>query len=159
MSDRLPVPVAAGAEGDALHVVFRVGDAEYALPVDVVVQMESFTDATSVPGTASFLAGIMPIRGRVVPVVDLRVRFGLPAAPPTLDSRVVVGQVGDRTVALLADSAREVLKIPAAELKPPPRMMSDGGAAYVRAIAQLGKRMILVLDFAKVIGEESVDAA
>jgi purine-binding chemotaxis protein CheW len=147
----------AAADGEQLYVLFKVGDAEYALPASLVLQMESFAEATAVPGGAPFLAGIMPIRGRVVPVIDLRVRFGQPKVAATLDSRVVVGQLRDRTVALLADSAREVVKIRGAELKAPPRLMSDGDAAYVQAIAQIGKRMVLVLDFAKVIGEE-IDA-
>lgn len=164
-----PGPLAAASrDGDAeLHVVFRVAGAEYALPVATVVQMESFTSATAVPGGASYLVGIMPVRGRVVPVVDLRVRFGLPAAPPTLDSRVVVGQQGDRMVALLADSAREVLRIAPGALSAPPSLLTEGGAAFVQAIAQIDKRVILVLDFARVIGgdvvpttrQESTDAA
>jgi purine-binding chemotaxis protein CheW len=111
VSDLVPVQqTAAVANGEQLHVLFKVGDADYALPASIVLQMESFTQATAVPGAVPFLAGIMPIRGRVVPVVDLRVRFGLPKTTATLDTRVVVGQLGDRTVALLADSAREVVK-------------------------------------------------
>ena len=162
MSDLVPArpavlgPSLAGV-GD-LHVVFRVAEAEYALPVAIVVQMESFSQPTSVPGGAPFLAGIMPIRGRVVPVIDLRVRFGLPEAGPTTTLESIVGQLGERTVALLADSAREVIRIPADALSPPPAMMGQGVSSFVKVVAQLGKRMILVLDFAKVIGEESIDA-
>ena len=122
-----------------------------------VLQMEAFTGATAVPGTAAFIAGVMPVRGRVVPVIDLRVRFGLEAAPRTLDSRVVVGQLGDRAVALLADSAREVLRIPGSELKPPPPMALGSSGGYVKAIAHVGGRLIMLLDFARVIGEESMD--
>ncbi len=140
-----------------LYVVFKVGDAEYAVESASVLQMEAFTGATAVPGTAAFIAGVMPVRGRVVPVIDLRVRFGLEAAPRTLDSRVVVGQLGDRAVALLADSAREVLRIPGSELKPPPPMALGLSGGYVKAIAHVGGRLIMLLDFARVIGEESMD--
>lgn len=158
MTDLVETRGRPNSEAAQLHVVFKVADAEYALPFETVLQMESFVDATTVPGAVPYLAGIMPIRGRVVPVIDLRARFGLPPATRTLDSRVVVGQLDDRTVALLADSAREVIRIPPEDLKPPPRVMTEGPTAFIRAIAQLGKRMVLVLDFAKVIGEESVDA-
>jgi purine-binding chemotaxis protein CheW len=147
-----------GLESTAqLYVVFKVGDAEYAVESAAVLQMEAFTGATAVPGTAKFIAGVMPVRGRVVPVVDLRVRFGLEAAALTLDSRVVVGQLGDRAVALLADSAREVLRIPASELKPPPPMADGASGGFVKAIAHVRGRLVLVLDFAKVIGEESMN--
>ncbi len=137
-----------------LYVVFKLGEAEYAVDSATVLQMEAFTGATAVPGTAAFIAGVMPVRGRVVPVVDLRVRFGLEPAPRTLDSRVVVGQLGDRVVALLADSAREVLRIPGAELKPPPPMTQGVSGGFVKAIAHVGGRLIMLLDFAQVIGEE-----
>ena len=70
--------------------------------------MESFAGATPVPGAPPYVAGLVQVRGRVVPVVDLRARFGLPAAEPTLDTRIVVAQHGERTVGLLVDSAREV---------------------------------------------------
>lgn len=152
--------VLAGQAPDAaaqLYVVFKVGDAEYAVESSVVLQMEAFTSATAVPGTAAFIAGVMPVRGRVVPVIDLRIRFGLQAAPRTLDSRVVVGQLGDRAVALLADSAREVLRMAASDLKPPPSMLDEGSGGFVKAIAQVGQRLIMLLDFAKVIGEEPVN--
>ena len=148
----------AGLEQTAqLYVVFKVGDADYAVESAAVLQMEAFTGATAVPGTARFIAGVMPVRGRVVPVIDLRLRFGLEVAALTLDSRVVVGQLGDRAVALLADSAREVLRIPASELKPPPAMVDGTSGGFVKAIAHVGGRLILLLDFAKVIGEESTN--
>ena len=94
-----------------LHVLCKIGDAEYVLPAADVVQMESYAGATKVPGAGEQVAGLVQIRGRVVPVLDMRIVFGLPAVTPTLDSRVVVMKRGERTVGLLVDSAREVLKI------------------------------------------------
>ncbi|WP_394828087.1 chemotaxis protein CheW [Pendulispora albinea] len=144
-------------ERAVLHVLFKVFDAEYALPVDTVLQMESFQGATPVPGAPEFVTGIIQIRGRVIPVVDLRIRFGFPPAPLTLDSRVVLGRHGERAVALLVDSAREVLTIPASVLKPPHKLLEGDRGGFVSAVAQLGSRLVMVLDFAKVIGEESLD--
>jgi purine-binding chemotaxis protein CheW len=140
----------------ALHVVFKVAGAEYVLPAEEVLQMESYTGATPVPGTLPYVAGVIQVRGRVVPVVDLRVRFGLPESAPTIDSRVVVGQFKERTVGLLVDSAREVVKLATEQIQPPPPMMADGADAFVKAVAHLEKRMLMVVDFAKVIGEERV---
>ena len=140
-----------------LHVVFKVGGSEYLLPTETVVQIESFTGATIVPGAPEFVAGIVQIRGRVVPVIDMRRRFQQPAAEPTLDSRIVVGQRGERLVGLLVDAAREVLKVPPSELKPPPRLLEDQSGGFIKAVAQVGPRLLLLIDFAKVIGEEIVD--
>jgi purine-binding chemotaxis protein CheW len=139
-----------------LHVVFKIGDAEYVLPASDVLQMESYTGATPVPGAAPYVAGIIQVRGRIVPVVDLRLRFGLRPITATLDSRVVVGELAGRTVGLLADSAREVVKVDPEQIHAPPSMMSaDGAEGFVKAVAHVDKRLLMVLDFAKVIGEES----
>jgi purine-binding chemotaxis protein CheW len=142
-----------------LHVIFKVGGAEYVLPAADVLQMESFTGATAVPGAPPYVAGIIHVRGRVVPVVDLRVRFGLPPLVPTLDSRVVVVEHHERTVGLLADSAREVVKFGVDQLQAPPTMMTGDGVAsgtgFVKSVAYVQKRLLMLLDFAKVIGEES----
>ena len=119
--------------------------------------MESFQGATPVPGALRYVAGITQLRGRVVPVVDLRARFGLPPVEATLDTRVVVGQLGTRVVALKVDSAREVVRIAPAQQRPPPRVVSDGAEGFVEAVAQVGDRLLLVIDFAKVIGEEHID--
>jgi purine-binding chemotaxis protein CheW len=150
------------APGDAadeptLHVVFQVDGADYVLPSGTVLQMESFTGATPVPGAPSFVAGIVQIRGRVVPVVDLRARFGHPSAALGLDNRVIVGQHGDRVVGLLVDSAREVVRISASQLKPPPPILDYHATGFIKAVAQLGPRLVMLVDFAKVIGEEHVD--
>ena len=137
-----------------LHVVFKVGGAEYALPAEQVLQMESFAGATPVPGTPAYVAGIVQVRGKVVPVVDLRARFGLEAGEQTLDSRIVVGQEGNRPVALLVDSAREVVKLEVDQMEPPPPLVAQEAQGFVKAVARLGSRLLMLVDFKKVIGEE-----
>lgn len=139
-----------------LHVVFKVSGADYVVAAADVLQMESYAGATRVPGALPYVAGVVQVRGRVVPIVDLRVRFGLPAAEPTLDSRIVVVQYRDRTVGLLADSAREVIKLTAEQLQAPPRLVADGEDSFVKAVAHLGQRMLMLVDFVKVIGEDSI---
>jgi purine-binding chemotaxis protein CheW len=136
-----------------LHVVFRVGESEYVLAASDVLQMESYSGAVKVPGTAPYVAGLMQVRGRVVPIIDLRVRFGLEPAEPTLNTRVVVVQSGERTVGLLVDSAREVLHISREQLRPPPEVLATQGQGFVRAVAQAGQRLVMLIDFQKVIGE------
>lgn len=137
-----------------LHVLCRIAEANYVLPALEVVQMESYAGATRVPGAGAQVAGLVQIRGRVIPVVDLRVVFGLPTITPTLDSRVVVVRHAERTVALLVDSAREVVKIAAAEFQPPPTVVARQTDGLVKAVAQKGERLLMLIDHAKVIGEE-----
>ena len=152
-----------------LHVVFRVGSAEYVLPAADVLQMESFSGATPVPGSPPYVAGLVQVRGRVLPVIDARARFGLPPAERTLDTRVVVGQLGARTVGLIVDSAREVVKLDPAQLKPPPPLVAEQARGFVKAVAQLGGsagtkssadggRLLMLIDLPRVVGEEQAHA-
>jgi purine-binding chemotaxis protein CheW len=137
-----------------LHVLCRVAEANYLVSAEDVLQMESFAGATRVPGAREEVAGLVQIRGRVVPVLDLRILFGLPAIDPTIDSRVVVTKRGERTVGLLVDSAREVLKIPANEFQPPPSVVAQQTEGLVKAVAQVGARLLMLIDLGRVIGEE-----
>ncbi len=138
----------------ALHVLFRIADGAYALPASDVLHMESFSGATKVPGTLPYVAGVVQIRSRVVPLIDARARFGLPSAVPTLDSRVVVVQYRERAIGLLVDSAREVMNIAAEQFRPPPEIVSEQAAGFVSAVAQTGPGLVMLLDFGKVVGEE-----
>ena len=143
----------------SLHVVFKVAGVDYALPASQVLQMESYSGATPVPGAAAHVAGIVQVRGKVVPVIDLRRRFGLPSQEPTLDSRVVVGLHGERAVGLLVDSAREVLRVGDEQVQPPPPLLAAEAHGLVRAVAQVGKRLLMLIDFSKVIGDEATHGA
>jgi len=134
-----------------LHVVFAVGEAEYVVAASDVLEMESFTGATRVPGTPPYVAGLVQVRGKVIPVVDLRRRFGLPDVERGLGARIVVVQRGDRRVGLLTDSAREVVSLEATQFSEPPDVLRERAAGYVDAVAQAGKRLFMRLDFSKVI--------
>jgi purine-binding chemotaxis protein CheW len=142
-----------------LHVLFKVAGAEYVLPYSEVLHMESFASATKVPGAPPYVAGLMQVRGRVLPVIDLRVRFGHDPQPPTPDSRVVVVQSGKRALALLADSAREVVKIDPGDYRAAPEMVADTGQGFVKSVARAGNRLVMLIDLQKVIGEEQTDGA
>lgn len=139
---------------NALYILFKVAEAEYVLPAADVLHMDSYSGATHVPGAPAYVAGLMQSRRRVIPVVDLRLRFGLAAATPTLDSRVVVVQTGERAVGLLADSAREIRHMAPDDFRPPPELIAEQSSGYVTKVAQAGARLLMLIDFRKVIGEE-----
>jgi purine-binding chemotaxis protein CheW len=139
-----------------LHVLFRVGEADYLLPATDVAQMESFGGATRVPGSAPHVAGLVQIRGRVVPVLDVRARFGLPPVERGLDARVVVVRAGPRLVGLLVDRARDVLQIAEDQFHPPPEVVGLQAAGFVRDVAQVGDRLLMRIDVEKVIGQDAL---
>ena len=140
-----------------LHVVFSLAGAEYALPFDAVLQMESYTGATLVPGSPAYVDGIVTVRGLVVPVLDLRTRFGLPRAELNLDTRLIVTECDGRVVALRVDNAREVLKLDVEKHQPAPSIVSERSSGFVQAVHPLGNRLLLLLDLPKLLGENSHD--
>jgi purine-binding chemotaxis protein CheW len=141
---------------EALHVLFKVAEAEYVVSAADVLHMETFTGATKVPGTQTHVVGLMQIRQRVVPVIDLRTRFGLPEVSPTIDSRVVVVQIAQRVVGLLVDSAREVVRIASDAFSTPPEVVMRRAQGFVVAVARSGARLVMLIDLEKVIGEEAL---
>jgi purine-binding chemotaxis protein CheW len=153
MTSALAVGATLTSDAPTLHILFRIGDTEFVLPAERVVQMETFSRATRVPGVPDYVIGIVQLRGRMIPVVDLRVRMGMPRAAVTLDSRVIVSERDGRPVALLVDYAREVVRIAPSQRQPPPALMEGATTRFVESIVQIGDRTILVLDFEKAIGE------
>lgn len=137
-----------------LHVAFKVGSADYVVSADQVLHLESFTHATHVPGAPDFVAGLVQVRGRLVPVVDLRTRFGLGPVEKTIDNRVIVVSVGTRVAGLLVDSARDVLRLDEAAFEPPPELIDVQASGFVKAVTTVAQRLLLVVDLPRVIGEE-----
>jgi len=137
-----------------IHVTFRVGTAEYVVPAAQVLHLESFQSATHVPGAPSYVAGLVQVRGRVVPVVDLRKRFGLPATEHELAHRIVVVQVGSRIAGLLVDAAREVIRLDEATFQDAPELIKQQANGFVNGVVTVAGRLFLLADVQRLIGEE-----
>ena len=138
-----------------LHVLFKVADAEYVVAAQDVLHMESYSGATKVPGTEEHVLGLVQIRQRVVPVLDLRVCFGLPNSAHTIDSRVLVIQRAERVIGLLVDSAREVIELTSEAFSAPPEVISQRARGFVCALARCKERVVMLIDLGKIIGEEA----
>ena len=142
---------------DTLHVVFRIGPAEYVLPASIVAELDTFVGVTPVPGAAPHVLGLVHVRTRVLPLVDLRIRFGLAAAEPSADQRVMVIEHAGRCIGLLVDSAREVTRIDASAFADPPELVALRTAGFVKKVAQLGTRLAMLLDCDRVLQQDSSD--
>jgi len=137
-----------------LHVAFKVGNAEYVIAADEVLHLEAFTSATHIPGAPAFVTGLVQSRGKLIPVVDLRTRFGLAAVERTIDNRVIVVRADGRVAGLLVDSARDIVQIDETSFEPPPEIVGAQAAGFVKAVTTVASRMLLVVDVPRVIGEE-----
>lgn len=124
-------------------LVLRVAGREYALAVGNVREVLRMVALTPMPGACPWLAGLVNLRGQGVPVLDLRRRLGLPAVPASLDAVIVVVDVGDRPMGLLAEEVVEVLDLPARQLRATDPLA--GSEHLFQAVAEAGERLILVL--------------
>jgi purine-binding chemotaxis protein CheW len=140
-----------------LHVVFRIGPAEYVLPASIVAELDTFVGVTPVPGAAAHVLGLVHVRTRVLPLVDLRIRFGLPPGERGTDQRVMVIEHAGRRIGLLVDSAREVTRIEASAFADPPELVVLRTAGFVKKVAQIGTRLVMLLDCDRVLQQESAD--
>jgi purine-binding chemotaxis protein CheW len=117
-------------------------------------------DITRVPNAAHFVDGVVFSRGKVVPALNLRARFGFDKAPYDLRTRLLVVQSETRSVGLVVDSAREFLSIPASAIQPPNQALTGLSGRYVEGIANLNDRLVLILDLPQVLDfSEPIPAA
>jgi purine-binding chemotaxis protein CheW len=132
-------------------VLCEVAGTTYAVRTSDVLHMEMVGDITPVPNASANLDGVVLSRGRIVPVLNLRARFGFERTPHDLRTRVIVVRTGERAVGLLVDAAREFVRIPPEGIQPPGGAVADRGSNYLDGVASLDGRLVLVLDVARVI--------
>ena len=132
--------------GTDSYILFELAGSTYALRSDDIQQLEMVGRLTPVPNAPAFVEGVVSIRGQVIPAMSLRARFGFPTVPYDARSRLVIVRAPGRRVGLLVDSAREFATIPADSIVPPPDGVAGLSGPYLRGLAQLGERLVLVLD-------------
>ena len=134
------------ASGNDSYVLCELAGTTYALRSDDIEQLEMVGRFTPVPNAPAFVDGVTSVRGRVIPAISLRARFGFERAEYDLRSRLVVVRAFGRSVGLIVDNAREFVSIPSNAIQPPPEGLSDVSGRYLRGMAHLGERLILILD-------------
>jgi purine-binding chemotaxis protein CheW len=147
------------ASGADSYVLCELAGATYALRSDDIEQLEMVGQLTAVPNAPAFVDGVTSVRGRVIPALSLRARFGFDRAPHDLRSRLIVVRSGGRSVGLIVDSAREFAKIPADTIQPPPEGLADMSSRYLHGMAHIGDRLVLIIDVAELLRTSEAPAA
>lgn len=132
-------------------VVFRVGDDRFAADIFAVERVLRFTAPRPIPNVPAWLEGVIDYGGRVVPVIDLRMRFELPAALSRESARILVVVAGDDWIAAIVDGVDEVLTVTAAQLEAPPPLFKGLAKQYLRALVRRGDHVIVALDVAQLL--------
>jgi purine-binding chemotaxis protein CheW len=149
-----PVPGGSGRSGELQTVVCELADEHYGLDIAKVFEIIRHQPITPVPRAPGFVKGVINLRGRIIPVADLRGRFGMAEAEPTKETRIVVAETSGTRVGLIVDSVSEVLLVPIDSVESTPGVAAGADAEYLRGIANLGDRLVLLLELDGLFGLE-----
>ena len=144
--------------GTVQMVSFQVGAEEYAVDIGNVQEIIHVQNLTIVPKTPVFLKGVINLRGKIIPIVELATRLTLPPKPDTKESRIVVVEDSGKTVGLIVDAMREVIRIPLSSIHASPAgCEADGPSLYIQGVAKMGHRLLVILDLGHLLGEKVLE--
>jgi purine-binding chemotaxis protein CheW len=153
-----PAAVLGRVANETQIVVFELGDERYGLDIATVFEIIRHQPITAVPQAPAFVKGVINLRGRIIPVIDLRDRFGMIESAITKATRIVVCEAAGTRLGLIVDGVSEVLMIAAETVEATPEVAAAHDAAYLRGIAKLGDRLIILLDLDGLLDETAVAA-
>jgi purine-binding chemotaxis protein CheW len=132
-------------------VAFRLGAEEYAIPIEMVESIIKLGPLTSVPGSPPYVRGVMNLRGRIMSVIDLRQRFGMPSGDDQPEGRILVVQYAETTIGILVDSVSEVFNLDEMDFQPPPPELGNGAVGGVDGIIHADERLIVLLNVESIL--------
>ena len=141
------------------YLTFRVGPEEYGIDILGVQEIKELSAITPIPNAPAYLRGVTNLRGTIIPVIDVRERFGLAAADASPVSVIVVVRVGARVTGLIVDGVSDVIAVAVSAIQSPPDLGTRADAAYVDGLLQVEDRLVVLLDVQTLIGPEPAAAA
>ena len=139
-------------------VVFDLADEAYGVNIGSVREIIRMQEITQVPRTPDYVEGVINLRGKVIPVIDMRKRFGFPVAEHTKDTRIVVIDIGGADIGATVDAVTEVLRLGSDSIEPPSAVISTTDSDYLLGIAKLETRLIILLDLQRALSAEAMSS-
>jgi purine-binding chemotaxis protein CheW len=135
-------------------VIFQLENEYYGVNISIVESIIKMQAITRMPHSPAFVEGVTNLRGKVLPVIDLRKRFSLPVQDLSKDSRIVVVAVGETEVGMIVDNVSEVLTIQDADIEPAPHLVTTVDSTFITGIAKLEGRLVILLDMEKILSTQ-----
>ncbi len=139
-------------------VVFELADEFYGVEISAVNTIIRMQGVTDIPRTPDFVEGVINLRGSIVPVIDLRKRFGLPAGEITKASRIVVVEAAKQMIGMIVDAVVETLRLSADAIEPPSPVVASLDAEYLRGVGKQDDRLVILLDLDKVLSTRETES-
>jgi purine-binding chemotaxis protein CheW len=135
-------------------VSFYLGNEEFAVDILNVQEINRMVEITRVPRAPHFVEGVINLRGKIIPIIDLRKRLNLPEKDHDQQTRIMVVDVDNRTIGLVVDAVSEVLRLPIDTIEPPPPILAGVDTEYIKGVGKLGNRLLILLDLNKIFAEK-----
>ncbi|MBX9736292.1 MAG: chemotaxis protein CheW [Phycisphaerales bacterium] len=148
----------ADANSQLQLVTFGLGEEEFAVDILKVQEINRMMALTRVPSSPPEVEGVINLRGKIIPVVDLRRRFGLPSAERSAQSRIVVVEVHGRVIGFVVDRVSEVLRISRSIVEPAPSMVCSVDSDFIEGVGKLEDRLLILLDLARLFNSVQLNA-
>ncbi len=141
-------------DGETQLVVFVMESEEFACGINSVREVLKMIRVTPLPRSLDFVEGVINMRGDVIPVIDLRKRFGLPEAERTDESRIIIVEVEERMVGLIVDSVSEVISLENKQIQEAPNQVAGEKTDLITGVGKVGDRMLIILDLDRILTSE-----
>ncbi len=139
-------------------VTFSIGEEEFGVDILKVQEIIRTMEITKVPRAQDFVEGVINLRGKVIPIIDLRRRFGLDSKPHDKHTRIIVIEINNMIVGFVVDSVSEVLRIPASTVEPPPPVVAGLESEYISGVGKLHDRLLILLDLDKLLSSDDLES-
>jgi purine-binding chemotaxis protein CheW len=139
-------------------VTFSIGEEEFGVDILKVQEIIRTMEITKVPRAQVFVEGVINLRGKVIPIIDLRRRFGLSSKAHDKHTRIIVIEINNMIVGFVVDSVSEVLRIPSGTVEPPPPVVAGVDSEYISGVGKLQDRLLILLDLDKLLSSEDIEA-
>lgn len=144
-------------EGQSKVIVFRLEDQEYGTDIQKIRSIERLEEVTRIPNVPEFIKGVINLRGEVIPIIDLKERLKLGQAVPTTDTRVLIVEIDDIQLGVIVDAATDVIDIDSSMVDPATSIMNGIHGAYLKGIAKLNNRLLILLNLERVLSNEEIN--
>lgn len=145
---------------DGKHLVFLLGGASYGIPILTVLDINGLMEITPIPKTPEFIKGVINLRGKVIPVMDLRLKFGMPAKEYDKQTCIIIVNVSvggkDKQIGVLVDTVSEVFDIPLTEIEAPPEYGTHSEEGFINGIGKVKGKLVVLLNIEKVLHSDEI---
>ncbi len=135
-------------------VGFKLEDEEFVIDILKVQEIIKMIDITPLPNAPHYVNGVINLRGKVIPVISLRKRFGFEEKENNNLTRIMVVEIDKKLVGFIVDKVTEVLRIPASSIEPPPPLVSKIGSEYLKGVGKIGDRLLIILEVEKILSTD-----